>query len=221
MKKTFIINTAILIILNTGSGAIAQDIRTVTGVVTAFNKIPLNKVKVSALKSGETVYTTVDGQFSIKTEDQDLLTISASGFSEKKIKIRKSKLYKIDLHFIFNDTNSDRAIKDGHITEDVLRQAVNTDFPGEGKDYSKYKTINELISSEIYNVRVKGNSIVNTKIRSFDSSPQVLYVVDKKVVTDISYIIPQYVKTIEFIDDVRTSAYGVMGANGVIKITLK
>lgn len=123
--------------------------------------------------------------------------------------------------FINKTSNIQKAVSEGHIAEDVLRQALEGKVPAEEKDYSKYQTIFELIGSEIYNVRIKGNSVVNTRIRSFDISPQVLYVVDGKIVTDISYISPQYVKSIEFIDDVGTTAYGSKGANGVLKITLK
>ena len=52
-------------------------------------------------------------------------------------------------------------------------------------------------------------------------NPQVLYVVNEKIVPDISYINPTYVKSIEFIDDVGATLYGVQGGNGVLKITLK
>lgn len=45
--------------------------------------------------------------------------------------------------------------------------------------------------------------------------------VDNKIVSDISFVNPTYVKTIEFIDDVGATMYGLSGANGVLKITLK
>jgi hypothetical protein len=68
---------------------------------------------------------------------------------------------------------------------------------------------------------VKGNLIINTRVRSFDSTPEVLLVVDNKIVSDISYIDTHYVRSVEFVDDVGTSMYGSKGANGVIKIYLK
>jgi hypothetical protein len=70
-------------------------------------------------------------------------------------------------------------------------------------------------------VRVQGNTIVNTKRKSFDMNPQVLLVVDDKIVSDISFIDTEYIRSIEFIDDVGTTLYGSMGANGVLKIYLK
>ena len=221
VKQKLILILSVLIILVKDSGAYAQDFRLVSGVVTAFKNIPLKKVKVSAAKSGETAFTDYAGQFVIKSLNKDVLTFAASGFVEKKIRLTKDKTYIINIEYANNVTSFNKAIKNGHIAEDALRQAINSASSGPGKDYSKYKTIYELISCEIYNVRVKGTSIVNTKIQSFDSSPQVLYVVDDKIVSDISYISPDYVKKIEFIDDVGTTLYGMQGANGVIKITLK
>ena len=52
-------------------------------------------------------------------------------------------------------------------------------------------------------------------------NPQVLLVVDDKIVSDISFIDTEYIRSIEFIDDVGTTLYGSMGANGVLKIYLK
>jgi len=49
----------------------------------------------------------------------------------------------------------------------------------------------------------------------------VLLVVDEKIVRDISYVNPNYVKSIEFVEDVGATMYGSMAANGVLKITLK
>ena len=52
-------------------------------------------------------------------------------------------------------------------------------------------------------------------------SPQVLYVVNERVVPDLSFVNTADVKTIEFIDGVGTTMWGMQGANGVLKITLK
>jgi len=220
MRKKFITFISAFLILLTGFTTDEQDYKEIRGIVTAFKNIPLDNVRVIALKSGETTLTNHSGQFVISISDKDVLSFSASGFKEKKIRVRKAALYSINLSYVFCETCFAEATRSGHIAEETLRQAINPILAG-GKDYSKYKSIYELISSEIYNVRVKGTSIVNTKVRSFDPNPQVLYVVDDVIVSDISYIAPDYVKAVEFIDDVGASMYGVKGANGVIKITLK
>jgi len=70
-------------------------------------------------------------------------------------------------------------------------------------------------------VRMDGTSVYNNKVKSMNSNPLVLYVVDNKIVTDISYINPTYVRSIEFLEDANTTMYGSQGANGVLKIYLK
>lgn len=203
------------------SNATGQDIVTVSGMVTAFKTIPLKNVKVIATRSGQEALTDASGKYSIGCFKNDLLKLTASGFKAKSIRIRKSNVQISDLEYLGNPSSFEAAITGGHITQDVLQGAIAESLKEKARDYSKYNSIYELVASEIYNVRVRGNSIVNTKIRSFDATPQVLYVVNNKIVSDISFVIPEDVKEIEFIDDVRTTLYGMQGANGVLKITLK
>jgi hypothetical protein len=214
-----IISTVLMVNIN---GAFAQELsRIVTGIVTSFKNIPLNNVRVFATKSGKVALTDSSGRFSVECFNKDVLKVFASGFSGKNQKVGKESLYKIDLVYSDNVKNFNDAISHGHISETALRNAVFREESKNARDYSKYKTIYEAIASEIYNVRVNGTTIINTKVRSFDATPEVLLVVDDKVVRDISYINPDYVKSIEFIDDVGATIYGSMGANGVLRITLK
>lgn len=212
---------SILLMLLCISESKAQDNKSVSGMVTSFKKIPLNKAKIISSKSGEVVYTDSQGQFSIQRIEKDLLIVSAAGFEDKKIKISKENSFIIDLLYKDDVTNFNNAVNNGHITEDALRQAINSQKSKNVKDYSVYSSIYELISSEIYNVRVTSNVVYNKKVKSFEQNPKVLYVVDDKIVTDISFVSPMYVKSIEFIDDVGATMYGSMGGNGVLKIYLK
>jgi hypothetical protein len=221
MKSTLFIIISTLILFTIVFETAAQEIKSVSGIVTSFSHIPLKKVKITALKSGEIAFTDSVGWFVIRSLEKDVLTVSASGFREKKIRVGKQNSYTIDLTFVDNVTNFNNAINNGHIAEATLKQAINSKQLKNKKDYSKYNSIYELIGSEIYDVTVRGNVVYNKAVRSFDSNPQVLYVVDDKIVTDISSVNPTYVKTIEFIDDVGTVMYGSKGANGVIKIGLK
>jgi hypothetical protein len=199
----------------------SQEKKPVTGIVTTSHKFPLNKVTVAASKSGEVSSTDSLGRFSLNCFEKDVLTVSASGFENRKIRVSKQKTYIIDLQYKDNVANFNDAVNGGHINEDVLRKAISLNELKTGKDYSTYNSIYELIASEVYAVRVNGTNIINKKVRSLNANPQVLYVVDGKVVSDISFVIPADVDKIEFIDDVRSSMWGVQGANGVLKITLK
>jgi hypothetical protein len=212
---------SILILLICSGEAKSQDKKSVTGIVTSFKKIPLNKAKITSSKSGEVIYTDYEGKFSIQSFEKDVLNISAEGFENKKIKVGTENTYVIDLQYKDNVTNFNSAVSNGHISEDALRQAINSAKLKNAKDYSHYSSVYELISNEIYSVRVSNNVVYNKKVKSFDPNPKVLYVVDEKIVNDISFVNPLYVKSVEFIDDVGATIYGSMGGNGVLKITLK
>jgi hypothetical protein len=221
MKPSLFLAAFVLVTRVTGYECSAQGTRDITGIVTLFNSIPLNNVRIHALKSGNTQVTDSTGRFSIKCSDNDNLIITASGFNEKKIKTGKKSIFQADLTFVFNDENFEKAIANKHIRPDVLEKAISAENKKKEKDYSKYNSIFQLVTAEFYDVRVNGTSVYNKKIKSMDLNPLVLYVVDDKIVPDISYVNPVDVKSIEFIDDVGTTMYGAKGANGVLKIFLK
>jgi hypothetical protein len=202
-------------------GGFAQDLNHVSGMVTTFQSLPLNMVTVTASKSGEEAVTDINGRFVILVHNRDILNFSAAGFKNRKIRLKRDNILIADMTFVENRENIEAAVRNNHISEESLLRAISGTSVPTSRDYTKYKSVYDLIASEFYNLRVRGSEIVNTKIRSFDHSPNVLLVVDDRIVSDISFVDPEYIKSIEFIDDVRATLYGVQGANGVIKITLK
>jgi len=221
MKTKLCFILSILLLLAFGIESKSQDKIAVSGTVTFFKSVPLNKVKILASNFGESTYTDSLGRFNLNCLKKDVLIISASGFETKNVKVGRQDTYLINLIYKDNPTNFKDAVSNGHISENKLLQAINSGQQKKGKDFSTYSSIFELISSEIYDVRVTGSVVYNKKINSLNSNPQVLYVVDGKVVSDISFVAPADVKSIEFADDVSTTMWGMQGANGVLKITLK
>jgi hypothetical protein len=203
------------------TAANAQDTITVTGIVTSFKKYPLNKARIVAEGRATAIYTDSAGRFAIDCSPKEVLKISASGFKSRSVKTGKQTVYQVDLLFENKPGDFGAAVSGGHISEKTLQFAIDEEIKKNARDYSKYNSIYELISSEVYSVTVKGTAVYNKAVRSMDSNPQVLYDVDGKITSDISYISPVYVKSIEFIDDVGATMYGSRGANGVLKITLK
>jgi hypothetical protein len=199
----------------------AQDIRTVTGIVTSFKQYPLSRATIMAEGKVTTIISDSAGRFAIECSPKDVLKVSASGFKSRSVKTGKQTVYQVDLLFEDKPGDFDAAVTGGHISEKTLRYAIDEALKKNARDYSKYNSIYELISSEVYQVQVKGTGVFNKAVRSMDSNPQVLYDVDGKIISDISYISPIYVKSIEFIDDVGATMYGSRGANGVLKIVLK
>jgi hypothetical protein len=139
----------------------------------------------------------------------------------KKVKIKKLQSLSIDLVYSNKENSFSDALENNHISREDLQKGIETNSLKGVKDYSKYKNIYEIIKNEIINVKVIGTAVLTTKVISFNASPQVLYVVDDMIVTDISYVLPSEVKTIQYLEGVSTSLYGSRGANGVVKITLK
>ena len=193
----------------------------VSGMVTTFKSYPVRNVRVKSLKTETKTQTDSTGKFFLETVPGDVLTFSAEGFFDRKIKSLGEGFLTVDLRYKFDERSFEDAVHNNHISASELREALKS-FPPRGqKDYSRYQNIFELIRSEISNVRVSGTNVYNTKINSFSMSPQVLYVVNDMVVNDISYISPVEVASIVFLEDNSAAEYGIRGANGVIRITLK
>lgn len=220
MKKNLLI-LCIIALLVADLPALAQSERTISGVVTGFKSIPLNKVTIVNQKTGKETTSDANGQFSIGCEPKELLVFRAGGFRTKKLKTGTDQLYQVDLVYVMSPASFTAATMGNHISADALQKAIDIESQKSIRDFSKYTSIWALVQSEINEVRVTGTNVYNKKVKSLDLNPQVLYVVNEKIVPDISYINPTYVKSIEFIDDVGASLYGVQGGNGVLKITLK
>jgi hypothetical protein len=211
----------ILLTVFAGSEARAQEDITISGIVTTFNSIPLNHVTIKSLKAGNTVNTDSLGKFMISCRPKDKLLINASGFDGKRLRTKKPGVLKIDLVYSNKEGSLANAVNGNHISEEILKEAINT-HPAKGeKDYSIYSNIYELIDNEIHNVTVNGRSVLTKKVQTLNLTKQVLYIVDGVETTDISYIYPFNVKSIRYSDGVDASMYGIRGANGVILITLK
>lgn len=218
MKRLFLVLLIATALLPFVSG---QGEVNVTGIVTFSGKYPLSKVSIKAQNSGATATTDSSGMFSLGVSEKDVLIASAAGFNDRKVKIGKQTHFKIDLTMSGSDSDFRRAVEAGHISDTKLSDALAEKSRRNARDYSKYNSIYELISSEIYNVKVTGNNVYLKQTRSMSAQQPVLFVVDDIIVSDISHINPTYVKSIEFIDDVGATIFGSKGANGVLKIYLK
>ncbi len=219
-KLLFIITAISMFGINIS--AYAQKSTDISGIVTTSYSYPLNHVLVKSLNTGATVNNpTLWDIFLLKVPGKDILVFSASGFNTKTVKIKKSQNISVDLTYSNTGTSFEDAVNNNHISEENLQTAIKTGKSKGTKDYSKYKTIFDAINSEIFPVKVVGNTVTSKRIQSFSLSSNIMFVVDDMVVTDISTILPSEIKSMEFIDGVRASYYGSSGANGVLKITLK
>jgi hypothetical protein len=193
----------------------------VQGVVTAFETCPLNHVSIRSIKADKQAFTDSIGRFIIECQDNDILQFNASGFVERKLRVRDFKQVYINLPYGYREDSFDKAISGHHIKEVSLENALIRFPDRNARDYTRYQNIYELVDYEFNTLKVDGINIYNSKAISFSLSPQVLYVVNDMVVSDISFVRPGEVKKIEFIEDSEATAYGVRGANGVLRIALR
>lgn len=91
----------------------------------------------------------------------------------------------------------------------------------------KYKDIFDMIRGQVPGVQVGQSgpgqtpNIVIRGIGTNSEFTQPLFVVDGVITSDISYIVPENVASIDIIKDGTASIYGAQGANGVILVTTK
>jgi hypothetical protein len=199
----------------------AQTTIVINGMITAFDNFPLNNVSVRSLETGNEVKSDSFGQFRLDCAGKDIMIFSAAGFLEQKVRVKKFRQITLDLKYEFAENSFDKAVENNHISEPALENALrNYQYKGQ-KDYRNYTSIYDIIQNEFNSLKVVGTEVHTSKTTSFSASQQVLYVVDGMIVSDISYIYPADVLKIEFIDDATAAEFGMQGANGVLKITLR
>ena len=90
------------------------------------------------------------------------------------------------------------------------------------KYVNTYRNIYEMIEGKCPGVAVQGTSITIRGTNSINGSTEPLIIVDGTPQTNIDWINPNDVKSIDVLKDAGSSAiYGSRGANGVIIINLK
>lgn len=125
------------------------------------------------------------------------------------------------------DSPSDEEINIGYgtIRSRNKTTAVSSLKPEEDHDLETSNSIYDYLRGRVPGVQVieTGGTprVLIRGINSINSDTDPLFVVDGVTVSDISFVNPRDVKTIDVIKDGSASIYGIRGANGVILITTK
>lgn len=219
MNKYFHISLiSVLAFLLTWS-ADAQE-RTIQGIVTTFDSIPLIEAEVRNKSTDKTVLTDSLGRFHIQSETGDKLKISARGFYNEKVKIGdKTKYAAINLRLKPGEENREYAVGYSKVSDRDKLNALAS-LNKNDLDFSQYNDIYELIKGRFAGVQVVGGEIIIRGINSFTSSSAALIVVDGVIVDSgaLRSIPPVHVKSINVIKDGSAAIYGSRGANGVVII---
>jgi TonB-dependent SusC/RagA subfamily outer membrane receptor len=219
MKYYLIIFTALLV-----SFAADAQTRVVNGRLTAYNSFPVMNVEVSSKKAKSTTISDSLGHFSIVCQDKDVIMIKPKAFSpvNKKVSGETDSLI-INLVFIDTKKNRELAVNSGYITETNLNYAVSN-LAEENNDFCKYTDIYALLRAEAgsgITVSDNGQIVVRGGNNSFSGASQALIIVDGQQTSNIDWIRPCIVKSINILKDSEATIYGTRGGNGVVVITTK
>lgn len=197
----------------------AQE-RTIRGIVTTFDSIPLIDAEVQNRSTKQTVLTDSIGMFTIKADEGDNLKIKALGFYNEKAKVEdKTKYVAVNLKLKPGEKNIEYATGYSKVSDrdklNALAQLNKDDI-----DFSQYNNIYELIKGRFAGVQVVNGEIIIRGINSINSSSAALIVVDGVPVDGsmLNSIPPIQVKSINVIKDGSSAIYGSRGANGVVII---
>lgn len=221
--KNIISILVITILFSNAFNASAQS-RTIKGIVTTFDSIPIIGAEIVIKSSKEQVSTDTLGQFSAVIDATDKIKIKAKGFYSQNVKIdEKIKMVLVNLKLKPTDKAREYAVGYGYVKDgerlNALAQLTSDDL-----NFSQYSNMYELIRGRFAGVVVQPNGeIIIRGVNSLNSSSAALIVVDG-MPSDYSVLeslSPGNVKSINVIKDGSSAIYGSRGGNGVVLIETK
>ena len=104
--------------------SIAQE-KTLTGIVTTFDSIPLIKAEVYVKSTKETVLTDTLGNFTVKCSSSDKIKVSCNGFLSSNMKIGDDvEFLHVDLKLKASEKSTEIAIGYGHVKDAEKLNAI-------------------------------------------------------------------------------------------------
>ncbi len=215
-----------LIVLSDGNSRQLQS--TVTGKVVADSGgVVLSGVSVVIKGTKKGTTTNANGNFTINASSGDVLVFSYVGYDAQEITVGNNT--EINISLAASKKELEQVVVIGYGTQ-KKRDLTGSITVVKGDDVAKLPSTNPISSLQ---GKVAGLTIVNSgqagssptvRIRGVNSTNNAapLYVVDGIQLTNIDFINPADIETIEVLKDPSSEAiYGLQGGNGVIIITTK
>lgn len=198
--------------------------RVVNGSLTAYNSLPVMNVEITSKKAKATTISDSLGNFSIVCLEKDVIMVKPKAFNPVNTKVNaETDSVKINLVFVDTKKNRELAVNSGYITETNLNYAV-ANLAEQNNDYCKYSDINALLRAEGgsgITISNSGRITIRGGNTSFSGADDALIVVDGQPTTNIEWIRPCIVKSINILKGSEGAIYGSRGGNGVVVITTK
>lgn len=219
---------AIVVMLFSSYSLLAQNDKTITGVVTlAKDAMPLPGVNVMIKGTNKVTSTSVDGDYAIKASANDILVFSYIGSTTQEIKVGNQTTINIALKDDVNKLDEVVVIGYGTQKKSDLSGAVGVVNMGSAKKTVTYDTA-KMLQGQVAGVTVQSSGepggFVNVKIRGANSftNNNPLFVIDGMIVDSPFDFAPGDIESMQVLKDASSAAiYGVRGANGVVIITTK
>jgi TonB-dependent starch-binding outer membrane protein SusC len=226
MKKLFFLISLFLVSVMT---TIAQEKRTISGIVTNENGEALPGVAIMAKGTKLGTTTNEKGAYSISVPSSvATLTYSFVGMKLKEQTISNRTVVNVQMDNDNTDLNEVVVVGYGTVKKSDLTGSVAT---VKADVISKIATVDpvQALQGRVSGVDIVSNSGepgAGTRIRirgvGTVNNSDPLYVVDGFQTGDISFLAPNDIQSIEILKDASATAiYGSRGANGVVVITTK
>ena len=200
----------------------------VSGIITSqTTSLPVLGASVTVKSTHVSTVANEAGHFTIAASPGDVLVISSVGFIQKEVKVTSSEL-KIQLQDA--ETQLENVVVIGYgVQKKKLVTGANVQV--KGADIQKQNTTNALqaLQGQAPGVQITTysgqpgsgmNVIIRGKGTVGNFSP--LYIVDGVQTSDISYLNPADIASIDILKDAASAAiYGSQAANGVILVTTR
>ncbi len=229
MKRYFFIAVSLLVALGISGAAAAQQV--VTGVVMAEGE-PDPVIGANVLVKGTTTgtITDFDGNFSLPAKAGDVLVFSYLGYKTQEVKVTAASA-PIRVTLVSDNVMLDEVVAIGYgaMKKSDLTGAV-TSVKAEALTKAPVSGLDQALQGRAAGVTVTTNSgqpgeAATIRIRGIGSAiggNDPLYVVDGVITSDISFLAPNDIQSMEILKDASATAiYGSRGANGVILVTTK
>jgi TonB-linked SusC/RagA family outer membrane protein len=202
---------------------------TVSGTVKDSLNVPL--IGVTVVQKGTTngMMTDVNGKYSLTVPDQSTLVFSMIGFKAREVQVNGNAVIDIQLSEEISEieevvvvgygtvkrkdiTTSVSIVSTDNINERPILSAANA-IQGKAAGVTVVRPNGEPGAGMV--VRIRGNSSIN-------ASNDPLYVVDGVPMTEINYLSPNDIESMQILKDASSAAiYGSRASNGVVLITTK
>ncbi len=204
----------------------AQTISVSGTVISGDDKSPLPGVSIIKKGTSEGTSSDIDGKFTISVNKGATLVFSFVGYETQEVAVNMDTYLNITLNPQNLDIDEVVVIGYGTVKKSDLTGSVASISSNSIKE-SRVAGIDQAIQGRAAGVTVTANSgqpgsPVTVRVRGIgtvnNSDP--LYVVDGVALSNIAFLNPSDIKSMEILKDASATAiYGSRGANGVILIT--